>query len=48
MKERIMEFIRYEKIQVYRFEKSCGISNGEIRGVNKTPGSDKIAKILSA
>ena len=48
VKERIMEFIRYEKIPVYRFEKSCGISNGYIRSVNKTPGSDKISKILSA
>ena len=26
----------------------CGISNGYIRSVNKTPGADKISKILSA
>ena len=48
VKERIMEFISREKIPVYRFEKACGISNGYIRSVNKTPGSDKISKILSA
>ena len=48
VKERIMEFIRCEKIPVYRFEKACGISNGYIRSINKTPGADKISKILSA
>lgn len=47
VKERIMGFISREKIPVYRFEKACGISNGYIRSVNKTPGSDKISKILS-
>ena len=48
VKERLMEFIAYEGIANSRFEQMCGLSNGYIKGLKRTPGANKIAGILEA
>ena len=48
VKERIMEFIACEGIANSRFEQMCGLSNGYIKGLKRTPGSNKIARMLEA
>ena len=48
VKERLMEFIASEGIANSRFEQMCGLSNGYIKGLKRTPGSNKIAGILEA
>ena len=46
VKERIKELIASEGIANSRFEQMCGLSNGYIKGLKRTPGSNKIAGIL--
>ena len=48
VKERLMTFIASEGIANSRFEQMCGLSNGYIKGLKRTPGSNKIARMLEA
>ena len=48
VKERIMEFIASEGIANSRFEQMCGLSNGYVKGLKRTPGANKIVKMIEA
>lgn len=48
VKERIKSFIELKKISVRGFETRCGLSNGYIKKLRKSPTVDKIEIILSA
>lgn len=48
IKERLLEFIAYKNLNVSKFEKLCGMSNGYVRSVERVIGEDKIANIRNA
>lgn len=48
LQERLLAFIASQKISVSKFETMCSLSNGYIRGVRDTIGSDKLVNILRA
>lgn len=45
VKDRVMEFIRHKNISVRAFEKACRLSNGYVRGIEKTIMPAKIEAI---
>lgn len=45
VKQRIMEFIRYKKLPVVKFESMCGLSCGYIRNMRKGFGVEKLNNI---
>lgn len=46
IKDRLILFIKTEKLSILRFEKSCGFSNGYVKGIANSIGSLKLEKIL--
>ena len=48
VKQRIMELIAKEGISVREFERLCGLSNGYIKALRKSPTVDKMRSILDA
>lgn len=46
IKERLIEYIRLNKIPTAKFERSCGLSNGYVKSIKKNPGIEKIDNIL--
>lgn len=48
VKQRIEEFIISSNLSSNKFEKQCGLSNGYLRQLRKSPTVDKIEMILSA
>jgi phage repressor protein C with HTH and peptisase S24 domain len=48
VKERIEQFIAQKQISKYEFERACGLSNGYLRQLKKSPTADKIESIISA
>ena len=47
VKQRIMEFIRYKRMPVVKFESICGLSCGYIRNMRKGFGVQKLDSILN-
>lgn len=48
VKERLIEFIKAKDISIREFERACGLSNGYLKSLRRSPKSEKIADILSA
>ena len=46
IKERINQLIELKGLNAYRFEVSCGLSNGYIKSIGEDVGSTKLEKIL--
>ena len=47
LQERLVVYINHLGITTAKFELSCGFSNGYVRGVKDTIGTDKLVKIAS-
>lgn len=45
VKQRIMEFIRYKRLPIVKFESMCGLSCGYIRNMRKGFGVEKLNNI---
>lgn len=45
VKQRVMEFIRYKRISIAKFENLCGLSCGYIRNMRKGFGVEKLNNI---
>ena len=48
MKQRLMRFIKSEKISQGKFERMCGMSNGYLCNIKQSIGSSKILSISKA
>lgn len=48
IKERLIEFTKSKNIPTARFERTCGMSNGYINSIKKSPGVEKLDNILRA
>lgn len=48
VKDRITAFIRHLDVPVYKFESSVGLSNGYLKNLRRSPGADKLQRILDA
>lgn len=48
VKERIVTFLSKMKISQKKFETACGLSNGYVNGLKKSPGADVLQKIFGA
>lgn len=48
VKERIVTFLSKMKISQKKFETTCGLSNGYVNGLKKSPGADVLQKIFGA
>ena len=48
VKERLIAFMKRNKISQGRFEKACGLSRGYINNLRHAPSSDKLQRIFSA
>lgn len=46
VKQRVMEFIRYKRIPIAKFENLCGLSCGYIRNMRKGFGVEKLNNIM--
>ena len=46
VKERLKVFINYKGLSVNNFEKICSLSQGFVKNIGKTIGTDSIGKIL--
>lgn len=47
VKQRLVAFIKYNKISQRQFETNVGLSNGFVNNISKGIGADKLQKILS-
>lgn len=47
-KQRLMDFIASKNISIRSFENKCGLSNGYMKSLRKSPTSDKLQSILEA
>ena len=48
VKERLMNFIKSSGVSVRAFERACGLSNGYIKELRKSPTADKVRSIMDA
>ena len=48
VKQRLIQFIKYNKISQRKFEERAGLSNGYVNNISKGIGVEKMMKILSA
>lgn len=48
VKERLKAFIKYKGLSVNKFEKTCSLSQGFVKNIGKTIGTDSIWKIIQA
>lgn len=48
LKERLKAFIKHKGLSVNSFEKVCSLSQGFVKNIGKTIGTDSIGKILQA
>ena len=46
--ERIKKFCEYKRIAVSTFEKSCDLSNGYVKSIKKSLGTEKLDNVLNA
>lgn len=46
VKQRLMEFINYKNISIRSFENTCGLSNGYMKSLRKSPTAEKLRMIL--
>jgi len=46
VKQRLIEFIKYKGISIREFERRCGVSNGYIKALRKSPTTDKMMSII--
>lgn len=46
VKERLKVFIKYKGLSVNGFEKTCSLSQGFVKNIGKTIGTDSIGRIL--
>lgn len=46
IKERLLYIIETEKLSMAAFEVRCGLSNGYVRNIKETIGTDKLSTIL--
>ena len=44
VKERLKAFIRYKELSVNKFEKACSLSQGFVKNIGKSIGTDSIVK----
>ena len=47
VKQRIISFIKYQKLSQRKFENSINVSNGFVNNISKSIGADKLQRILS-
>lgn len=48
VKQRLMEYISVKGISIREFERVCGLSNGYIKSLRKSPTTDKMQSIVRA
>lgn len=48
VKERLMEFLEFRNLSIREFERRCGLSNGYIKSLRKSPSVDKMNSIIRA
>lgn len=46
VKQRLTDFINYKCISIREFERRCGLSNGYIKSLRKSPTTDKMLSII--
>lgn len=47
VKQRIISFIKYQKLSQRKFENSINVSNGFVNNISKSIGADKLQRILN-
>jgi len=48
IKNRLIKFAKLQEIPIARFERACGMSNGYMNSIRKSPGVEKLDNILRA
>jgi hypothetical protein len=46
VRERIVEFIKFEQLSIFGFEKICGLSNGYINNIRVSISNKTLQKII--
>lgn len=47
VKERLMDFIKSQKLSINRFEQECGLSGGYVRNMRRSISPDKLGNIVT-
>lgn len=47
VKERLMAFIKSQKLSINRFEQECGLSGGYVRNMRRSISPDKLGNIIT-
>lgn len=47
VKERLIEFIKSQKLSINQFEKDCGLSGGYVRNMRRSISPDKLGSIVT-